>query len=156
MGTEIERKFLLANETWRDQVRDSYRLTQGYICRGDQTATRIRITGGKAELNIKHAPDGGIQRLEFEYGIPVEDARQLLDEVALRPLIDKTRHLIDIGAHLWEIDEFHGENAGLIIAEIELNRVDDVFERPPWLGEEVSHDARYYNSNLSKLPFNRW
>ena len=155
MGQEIERKFLLRSDAWRDQVSDRVRLVQGYLSRGERTAIRVRIKGDTAELNIKHTLDG-IHRLEYEYPIPIADARELLEQVAQRPLIDKTRHHVVLGEHLWEIDEFHGENAGLIVAEIELDDADEPFERPPWLGEEVSHDPRYYNSNLSRLPFNRW
>ena len=108
-----------------------------------------------AELNIKHTLDG-IDRLEFEYPIPLDDAREMLEQVAMRPLIEKTRHLVEYAGHLWEIDEFFGDNAGLVVAEIELEDADEAFERPPWLGEEVSHDVRYYNSNLSKRPYRQW
>lgn len=155
MATEIERKFLLDSDAWRDEVSGSQRLVQGYVSRGDKSAVRVRIKGDRAELNIKHAFDG-IHRLEFEYEIPMDDARQLLDKVALRPLIDKTRYHVRRGGHLWEIDEFYGDNAGLIVAEIELSSADEGFERPDWLGEEVSHDQRYYNSNLSKFPYCQW
>jgi len=155
MGQEIERKFLLLSDAWRDEVRDSMHLVQGYLLRGEHSAIRVRITGDMAELNIKHALDG-IRRHEYEYPIPINDARELIEHVALRPLIDKTRHHVVHGDRLWEIDEFHGESAGLVVAEIELQTVDEPFERPPWVGEEVSQDARYYNSNLSKLPFSQW
>lgn len=155
MGQEIERKFLIASDAWRDQVRDSVRLVQGYLSRGEQLAIRVRIKGDKAELNIKHTLDG-IHRLEYEYEIPLDDAREMLDKVALRPMIDKTRHHVIVGDHLWEIDEFYGENAGLIVAEIELDHVDETFERPAWLGEEVSTDTRYFNSSLSERPFTTW
>jgi len=155
MGTEIERKFLLQSDAWRDEVRDSVRLVQGYLARGDRSAIRIRIKGDEAELNIKKTLDG-INRLEFEYQIPVGDAREILDQVALKPLIDKTRHHVVRGNHLWEIDEFYGDNAGLVVAEIELGNADEDFERPAWLGEEVSLDQRYYNSNLSELPYTKW
>ena len=155
MGTEIERKFLLQSDAWRDEVRDSERLVQGYLARGDRSAIRIRIKGDEAELNIKKTLDG-INRLEFEYQIPVGDAREILDQVALKPLIDKTRHHVVRGNHLWEIDEFYGDNAGLVVAEIELGNADEDFDRPAWLGEEVSLDQRYYNSNLSELPYTKW
>lgn len=155
MGKEIERKFLLRSDAWRDEVSYSIRMVQGYLARGERSAVRVRIKGDVAELNIKHALDG-IHRLEYEYEIPLSDAREMLDLVALRPLIDKTRHHVERGGHLWEIDEFYGENAGLIVAEIELEHADEAFERPVWIGEEVSQDVRYYNSNLSKLPYNRW
>ena len=155
MASEIERKFLLSSDAWRDEVVDSQRMVQGYVARGERSAVRVRIKGDRAELNIKHALDG-IHRLEYEYEVPLDDAREMLDKVALRPLIDKTRHHVNRGGHLWEIDEFHGENAGLIVAEIELDEADESFERPEWLGEEVSDDLRYYNSNLSKLPYSQW
>jgi adenylate cyclase len=155
MGREIERKFLLQSEAWRDAITDSVQLIQGYLSRSDNTAIRVRISGETAELNIKHTLDG-IHRLEYEYPIPLDDARELLERVALRPLIDKTRHHVMHAGHLWEIDEFHRENAGLIVAEVELTGVDEAFERPAWLGEEVSDDPRYYNSNLSRLPFSEW
>lgn len=155
MATEIERKFLLSSDAWRDQATSSSRLVQGYLARTDGSAIRVRVDGERAELNIKHTLDG-INRLEYEYAIPLDDAREMLDRVALRPLIDKTRHIVPIGGHEWEIDEFHGDNAGLVVAEIELGSDDEAFERPDWLGQEVSSDPRYYNSNLSKLPFTRW
>lgn len=155
MGREIERKFLLRSDAWRDGVSHSARMVQGYLLRGDASAVRVRIKGDVAELNIKHTLDG-INRLEYEYDIPVSDAREILENVALRPMIDKTRHYVSYGGHVWEIDEFHGDNAGLVVAEIELEDADEVFDRPDWLGEEVSADLRYYNSNLSKQPYNQW
>ncbi|MCB1800495.1 MAG: CYTH domain-containing protein [Gammaproteobacteria bacterium] len=155
MGLEIERKFLPASDAWRNEISDSQRLTQGYISRGERTAVRVRIQGDRAELNIKHSIDG-VHRLEYEYPLPLADAQEMLDKVALRPLIDKTRHHVRRGDHLWEIDEFHGENDGLVVAEIELAHADEVFDRPDWLGEEVSTDERYYNSNLSRHPFSKW
>ena len=155
MGTEIERKFLLKSDAWRNEVTESTRLVQGYLLRGDKSAVRVRIKDDVAELNIKHTQDG-INRLEYEYEIPLADAREILDEVAQKPLIDKTRHHVVHDDHLWEIDEFYGENAGLVVAEIELARADEPFEKPAWLGQEVSLDQRYYNSNLSKLPYTQW
>lgn len=155
MGLEIERKFLPASEAWRNEVSDSQRIAQGYISRGERTAVRVRIQGDRAELNIKHSIDG-IHRLEYEYPLPLADAQEMLDKVALRPLIDKTRHHVRRGEHLWEIDEFHGENAGLVVAEIELAHADESFDLPDWLGDEVSTDQRYYNSNLSRHPFSKW
>ena len=155
MGTEIERKFLLSSESWRDEVRDSVHLVQGYLSRGDRSAVRVRIKGDEAHINIKHTLDG-IHRLEYEYPIPVGDAREILDQVALRPLIDKTRHHVVHDGHLWEIDEFYGDIAGLVVAEIELQSMDEAFSRPAWLGDEVSNDKRYYNSSLSELPYSQW
>lgn len=155
MATEIERKFLLASAAWRDEVSETLTLVQGYLSRSEASAIRVRISGEQAQLNIKHSLDG-IERLEFEYPIPLDDATVLLERVALRPLIDKRRHHVVHGDHLWEIDEFFGDNAGLIVAEIELAHPDEPFDRPAWLGEEVSHDPRYYNSNLSRHPYSRW
>lgn len=155
MGVEIERKFLLKSDAWRAEVVRSTELRQGYLSRASNGAIRVRISAGKAELNIKSTRDG-IHRLEFEYPVPMDDARTLLDEVALRPLIEKTRHIVEHAGHTWEIDEFSGENAGLIVAEIELGSVDEAFERPAWLGEEVSTDPRYFNSSLSERPYSRW
>ena len=155
MGTEIERKFLLQSDEWRNEVQSSTRLIQGYLVRGDNMAIRVRIKGESAEINIKHTGDG-ISRLEYEYEIPLDDARESLDQVALKPLIDKTRHHVVHGKHLWEIDEFYGDNAGLLVAEIELDSADEAFDRPAWLGEEVSLEQRYYNSNLSKKPYTQW
>lgn len=155
MATEIERKFLLASAAWRDEVVESRRIRQGYLSRGANAAIRIRISGEHAELNIKSTRDG-IHRLEFEYPVPLADADELMTQVALRPLIDKTRHIVRRAGHVWEIDEFHGENAGLIVAEIELGSADEVFDKPVWLGREVSEDPRYYNSSLSERPYSTW
>jgi adenylate cyclase len=155
MAEEIERKFLLRSDAWRAEVGDSVHIVQGYLARAERSAVRVRVQGERAQINIKHSLDG-IHRLEYEYPIPPQDAREILQQVALRPLIEKTRHHVRRGRHLWEIDEFHGENAGLIVAEIELDAADEVFERPSWLGQEVSQDARYYNSNLSRRPYTQW
>ncbi len=155
MGTEIERKFLLQSDAWREEVHESTRLVQGYLSRGEKSAIRVRVKGKEAHLNVKHSLDG-INRLEYEYEIPLKDAEELLEHVALKPLIDKTRHCVKRGDHLWEIDEFYGDNAGLIVAEIELGDADETFEQPDWLGEDVSLDQRYYNSNLSKVPYTQW
>jgi adenylate cyclase len=155
MGIEIERKFLLRNDDWREQVSRSLRMSQGYLQRDAHSAIRVRLCDGQAHLNIKHTDDG-IQRLEYEYPIPADDAEALLHKVAIQPLIEKTRHHVRHAGHLWEIDEFHGDNAGLVVAEIELKRVDETFERPAWLGEEVSQDRRYFNSNLAVHPYTRW
>jgi adenylate cyclase len=155
MAQEIERKFLLSSDAWRDQVASAQRMVQGYLQRGEDTAIRVRIAGDAAWLNIKKSIDG-VHRLEYEYPIPLADAEELLAQVVLRPVIDKTRHLVHIGPHTWEIDEFHGENDGLIVAEIELEHADEAFERPAWLGQEVSTDRRYFNSSLSERPYTSW
>lgn len=156
MGKEIERKFLVANNDWEQSVVRSARMTQGYLGRGAERSVRVRTTGGgKAFLNIKSSTTG-ITRLEYEYEIPSDDAQEILSHIALKPVIDKTRHYIETGPHTWEVDVFTGENEGLIIAEIELSSEDEVFDKPGWLGEEVSGDARYYNMNLIDNPYQNW
>lgn len=155
MATEIERKFLLADERWRADVRRSRRMRQGYLSAGERASVRVRTSGGDAWLNIK---GGGLVavRDEFEYPIPIDDAGVLLEKLATPPLIEKTRHLVEVGGFEWEIDEFHGDNAGLVVAEIELDDVDRAFPRPPWLGPEVTHLHRYYNVKLVAHPFKDW
>jgi len=155
MGVEIERKFLTRNDSWRAKVERSLPMRQGYLHRANDSAIRVRICGDQAHINIKKTEDG-IRRLEFEFDIPMHEAEELLEKVAMEPQIQKTRHEMRFGDHLWEIDEFHGDNAGLIVAEIELDDPDEPFERPEWLGEEVSQDRRYFNSNLILHPFNTW
>jgi adenylate cyclase len=155
MGKEIERKFLLADEGWREQVQRSRRMSQGYLADGGRASVRVRVAGDEAWLNVKAA---GLvaERDEYEYSIPVEDAREMLGRLARPPLIDKTRHWVAHAGMQWEIDEFHGDNAGLIVAEIELEQVGQAFELPPWLGTEVTHLARYYNVNLGRAPYRDW
>lgn len=155
MAVEIERKFLLASDDWRDEVEESLEMKQGYLSRDAQSSVRVRICNGRADINVKSTRDG-IYRLEYEYPIPLEDGEELLRLVAHRPIIHKTRHLVRRDGHCWEIDEFHGENQGLVVAEVELESRDQDFVRPPWLGKEISTDARYYNSNLSKVPYCAW
>lgn len=155
MAVEIERKFLLNNENWRQLVTTSSLIRQGYLAPLDTSSVRIRLEGDKANINIKSATIG-IQRLEYEYEIPVAEAVEMLDLLCRKPQVHKTRHLIPAGEHVWEIDEFYDENEGLIVAEIELNDVNEDFDKPDWLGNEVSDDARYYNVNLVKTPFKDW
>lgn len=154
MATEIERKFLVKNDQWRQDVISETRIKQGYLAK-QQLAVRVRIADDQAFLTLK-GQQKGIERLEFEYPIPVIDAEQLLSLFALQALIDKTRYRIPQGQHCWELDVFYGENTGLVLAEIELNAVDEDFERPAWLGEEVSTDARYFNINLITNPYCSW
>jgi adenylate cyclase len=156
MALEIEHKFLLADERWRGQVYKSAYFKQGYLSSLPTTSVRVRISDDKAWLNIKSATIGN-QRLEFEYEIPLTDADTLLDALCAKPLIEKTRHFIKAeDGHVWEIDEFAGENTGLIVAEIELASLDENFSKPEWLGQEVTHDLRYYNNNLAQHPYNLW
>lgn len=155
MGIEIEKKFLLANDDWRQQAHTSVQFRQGYLVGSDKSSVRVRIEGDKSNLNIKSATIG-IRRQEFEYPIPMEDANELLSSLCDKPLIEKTRHYITSGDHTWEIDEFSGDNQGLIVAEIELSHENENFEHHDWLGKEVSAEKRYYNSMLIKNPYLNW
>lgn len=153
MGIEIERKFLIAHDSWRHGV-TGIAYGQGYILRGSGRTVRVRIAGEKAFITIK-GPVIGISRAEFEYSIPTEDARELL-LLCESPLIEKTRYKIHVEGHIWEIDEFHGENDGLIVAEVELSHPEEPISFPSWLGKEVTGDSRYYNSNLTIHPYRGW
>ncbi len=155
MATEIERKFLVTNDGWREAVYKSVRYRQGYLASDKGCSVRVRISDKEAHLNIKSATLG-ISRLEYDYPIPVEDADEILDRLCTSPVVEKTRHYVRQGTHVWEIDVFEGENTGLIVAEIELGSEDETFERPAWLGEDVSHDKRYYNVALAKMPYSQW
>jgi len=116
---------------------------------------RLRVQGDRAWLTIKGKTHGA-SRTEFEYPIPTADAHAMLEEMCPQGVIDKTRYRIQVGEHVWEVDEFHGDNQGLVVAEVELDSEDQPFERPPWLGEEVTDDPRYYNSALSRTPYGQW
>jgi CYTH domain-containing protein len=152
---EIERKFLLVGEGWKGCVEGSgKRLAQGYLCTDASRSVRVRIAGDDATLTVKGSREG-IVRSEFQYPIPVADAEKLLALCEL-PLIDKTRHIARFGGMRWEIDIFHGENEGLRVAEVELEHPDQAVELPDWVGEEVSEDARYYNSCLVRKPYTTW
>ena len=155
MPVEIERKFLVKNDTWWSHVDHSTRIRQGYLAPIDKASVRVRIDGDKANINIKSATLG-IRRMEYEYPIPVHEAEEMLNQLCRTPQIDKIRHRVKQGKHTWEIDEFFGDNMGLFVAEIELDSEDEVFEIPEWLGQEVTHDERYYNVNLVKHPFKNW
>ena len=155
MATEIERKFLLKDDSWRDSADNGVPFRQGYLLGSEHASVRVRIEGERANINIKSATLG-VYRQEYEYPIPLDDARELLDTLCEKPQIEKVRHHLHLGDHTWEIDVFAGDNAGLVVAEIELGSEDEPFERPPWLGEEVSHDTRYYNVCLVKHPYCDW
>ncbi|HNW77969.1 MAG TPA: CYTH domain-containing protein, partial [Candidatus Competibacteraceae bacterium] len=148
-------KFLLRDERWRDQVEHSLRMRQGYLVSDATRSVRVRVAGDQGYLNIKSGTLG-IARREYEYRIPLAEAEELLNTLCEKPLLEKTRHFIHYGDHLWEVDEFGGDNAGLIVAEVELGAVDEAFARPDWIGEEVSHDLRYYNSQLVRHPYKDW
>ena len=154
MPREIERKFLLASDAWKADVARSQPMSQGYLASGANVSVRVRIAGSDARLNIK---SGGLvaSRLEYEYEIPLDHARELLT-LAQRPTIEKTRHYVPYRGFEWEIDEFYGDNAGLVVAELELEREDEPFPRPPWLGTEVTELTRYYNVCLVEHPYSAW
>lgn len=155
MAVEIERKFLLLNDTWRKEASAPVRYRQGYLTASDKSSVRVRIEGDKAFLNIKGATLG-IRRQEYEYPIPLDDAEKLLDDLCHKPLIEKDRYFINRGQHTWEIDEFFGDNQGLVVAEVELQSEDEEIEKPMWLGEDVSEDMRYYNVCLVTHPYKDW
>ena len=155
MAQEIEHKFLVRDDSWRKEVYRFVPLRQGYLVSDPVRSVRIRITADKPYLNIKSGALG-VSRSEYEYEIPLPDAREILEQLCSKPLLEKTRHFVRYGDHVWEIDVFEGDNAGLVVAEVELAALGESFARPPWLGEEVSHDPRYYNSELAKHPYKEW
>jgi adenylate cyclase len=152
MGIEIERKFLVVGDDWRQAPAVAY--AQGYLNRDKQRTVRVRIVQDRAWLTVKGA-SARATRAEFEYAIPLADAEQLL-ALCDGPLVRKLRRVVAYAGATWEVDEFQGDNAGLVVAEIELGSEDEAFEPPPWLGAEVTHDARYFNSNLAATPFSTW
>ncbi len=154
MGVEIERKFLVGGDAWRT-LGQATLLRQGYLSTDAARTVRVRIDGGHAFLTIK-GKSVGASRGEWEYPVPVPDAAELLDGLCQQPLVEKVRRRIAIGPHTWEVDEFLGANAGLVVAEIELASEDEAFEKPDWLGREVTGDARYFNSNLIRQPYSQW
>jgi adenylate cyclase len=154
MGEEIERKFLVVGDGWRNRAQGEL-MSQGYIPTQDQRTVRVRLMGDRAYLTLK-GPTVGLVRPEFEYPIPVEDAQTILATLCQLPLIEKVRHRLPQGDVVWEIDEFLGQNQGLILAEVELTHPDQPVDLPDWIGPEVSHDYRYQNSNLARHPFSTW
>ena len=155
MPVEIERKFRAIGDGWKKRVAKTRHIRQAYLTKNPQISIRICIDGTEsATLTIKTAKPG-IERHEYEYPIPVADAEELLDRRE-GVVIRKVRHLIPIGDLTWEVDVFEGENTGLIVAEVELDRADRVVEYPPWLGEEVTHDRRFYNADLARHPYAQW
>lgn len=155
MPIEIERKFLVRNDNWWSSVSHSTQIRQAYLAPPTKASVRIRLEGENANINIKSATLG-MQRMEYEYPIPVDEATEMLDNLCEKPQISKNRHRVEHAGHVWEIDEFFGDNAGLIVAEIELSSTDETFEHPDWLGREVTEDKRYYNVNLVKHPYKDW
>ncbi|MBF0307947.1 MAG: CYTH domain-containing protein [Magnetococcales bacterium] len=154
MAKEIERKFLVRGEAWR-HLGEVSEYRQGFLSTVRERVVRVRIAGDKGTLTIKGVTRG-VTRSEFEYPIPLEDARILLQEICERPLIEKKRHRIPQGELVWEVDEFFGENEGLILAEVELRDEHQEVTLPDWVGREVSDDPRYFNANLVANPFKNW
>lgn len=155
MAIEIEYKYLVASDDWRASVSHSQRMGQAYLASESNVTVRARIAGDQAWLTLKGA-SRGIAQLEFEYEVPVADAQQIITELSDSAVIDKTRHTIMHNGHEWVVDEFHGDNDGLIVAEIELQSEDERFDLPQWAGENVTADFRYRNKHLAHKPFKDW
>lgn len=155
-GLEIERKFLVTGEDYKSAAFSSSRIKQGYICSGHGRTVRVRIRDTKGYLTIKGpSTDNGMTRYEFEKEITLDEANHLF-ELCEPGVIDKTRYLVRSGSHVFEVDEFYGENAGLVIAEVELGSACEAYEKPDFIGDEVTGDRRYYNSYLTKMPYSKW
>lgn len=154
MGKEIERKFLVTDSSWKRNVQ-AEKCRQGYICLGSGNTVRVRVINDKGYLTVKGG-GSGITRNEFEYPIPVADAEEMLEILCEKPLIEKNRFRIKHESMVWEVDEFFGENSGLVVAEIELQREDQMFSLPGWVGSEVTGDPRFYNVALVKNPYSGW
>ncbi len=154
MAKEIERKFLI-NQDVLGALDNGTSIKQGYISTKDKTVVRVRVSGNQAYLTLKGEATG-VTRSEFEYEIPVTDAEQIIEELCNGPVVEKTRYLVTHCDHTWEVDIFHGENDGLVIAEIELGSEEEAFEIPDWVTREVSGEAKYYNSSLLANPFKNW
>lgn len=156
MALEIERKFLVADDSYKSMAFHSDRIAQGYLCREGGNSARVRVRGDKGYITIKGpSMDGGISRFEWEKEIPAGEAWELLN-LCHGGIIDKIRYLVKCGKHTFEVDEFYGDNEGLVMAEVELESPDEEFERPLFLGKEVTGDRRYYNSSLTRFPFKCW
>ncbi|MDQ4147791.1 MAG: CYTH domain-containing protein [Pseudomonadota bacterium] len=155
MATEIERKFLVCSDAWRRKIEHSERYVQGYLANTTLSSIRVRMSDERAWLNIKRAIPG-VERAEYDYSIPVSDARELLADLCEGYRIEKTRHRVRYAGRLWEIDVFEGANEGLTIAEVELDLAEQTFQKPAWLGDEISHDLRYYNNMLAIRPYKHW
>lgn len=154
MALEIERKYLVDLEKL-GTLENGTRIKQGYLSTNKEAVVRVRVKNDKAYLTIKGS-NIGVTRLEFEYEIPLDEANEMLDKLCQKPVIDKTRYLINHENHIWELDIFYGENEGLVVVEVELSSEDETIILPSWVKEEVTTDARYYNSNLMKHPFKDW
>ena len=154
MGKEIEKKFLVSGNEWRSLSKGTL-YKQGYISDEKERVVRIRIGGDRGFLTVKGI-NKGATRAEYEYNIPLKDAEEMLQELCKKPLIEKKRYKISYKGFIWEIDEFYGDNEGLILAEIELSDENQPYEKPYWIGREVTGEKKYFNSNLIKHPYNKW
>jgi adenylate cyclase len=154
MAQETERKFLVKDDSYKKLGKGEY-LHQGFLSTNEERVVRVRIKGGQAWLTIK-GKTAGATRAEYEYEIPKSDAEYMLQHLCLKPTIEKHRYIIQHASFTWEVDEFHGENEGLVVAEIELPSEDTPFDLPTWVGEEVTGEPRYFNANLVKRPYNSW
>ena len=153
---EIERKFIVINDSYKTMAFQSDRIAQGYICREGGNSARVRVRGNKGYITIKGPSlDGGLSRFEWEKEISVAEALDLL-KLCHDGIIDKIRHLVKCGEHIFEVDEFFGDNEGLVVAEVELGDANEKFEKPDFIGEEVTGDKRYYNSRLTRYPYKSW
>lgn len=154
MAKEIERKFVIVNDAWKSDVINAFKIRQGYLNTDHERTVRVRIKNDKGYLTVKGKSEG-ITRLEFEYEIPFDEAAALM-KLCEKNCIEKTRYEVFINNTIWEVDIFEGVNSGLEVAEVELNSHDQEFDLPNWIGEEVSMDAKYYNSNLIDTPYSKW
>jgi len=154
MGTEIERKFLVVGEAWRT-LGEGTRYRQGYLSTVKERTVRVRRAGNKGALTVKGVSVGATRK-EYEYEIPAADADEMIDQLCEKPIVEKIRYRIPIGDLTWEVDEFFGVNEGLIVAEVELQSEDQPFDKPDWIGEEVTGDPKYFNANLVARPFSTW
>ncbi len=155
MGVEIERKFLVVGDAWRAAASPGMPCRQGYLSTDPGCSVRVRVCGDKAWLNVKSAVIG-LARREYEYEIPPSDAHEILETLCVKPLIEKTRFIVEHEGRAWEIDVFEGDNSGLVVAEIELESAGEELALPAWAGDDVSGDARYYNQRLVEHPYSRW
>ena len=154
MGEEIERKFLVIGEDWRQEATGTL-YQQGFLSTEPERTVRVRVAGDRGWITIK-GRTAGARRAEFEYEIPAADAQKMLETLCRHPLIEKVRYMVRTGGRVWEVDVFGGANAGLVVAEIELEAEDEAFEKPSWIGDEVTEDPRYFNSSLVEHPYSAW
>jgi len=159
MAREIERKFLLNSDAWKALAHQETHFAQGYLndinAKGSKSSVRVRLEGDKANMNIKSL-EIGLSRDEYEYEIPYDEGKKILETLAVGPVVEKVRYLVKFRRHTWEIDEFFGDNAGLTVAEVEMKSESEVVELPEWAGREVTNEVRFYNVSLSKHPYKNW